>query len=193
MSTFIQMPGCRECAIPFPKLAVESEQCARCIKKLECNGDAERIEQIQQWKQCSRCGHSASGMVMDVSRCFFCASPEPEPRTPKGKHTEIISLDSSPGSIQELYEHDLVAKRNEIRSSDIRYKGDKTPKIALVPGKHSFGSHDKFINIKSEGTKGHQALEISARQKATNHKAGINVVIQLVFSKLFSESELRTM
>jgi hypothetical protein len=179
----LPMTGCIDCAVPFPRLPPSTNKCARCIKIEQCGDDEDKIAAIQRWKQCGRCGHSSLAMIMNVNRCTFCASSSPERRQ---KQPVVIDLSSTPDKMEQKYEEQMQTKRAQVKTSDIRYKGEKQEKVALFAGKNAFGNHNAIIPVKSEGQKSHKELEADARQKAANHKAGINVVIELSYSKNYS-------
>jgi len=141
----ITMPGCISCAIAFPHLPKNKTKCYRCILIDQCSQDDNEITAIQNQKQCQRCGYTAQLMPMNVTHCAFCPEVTPPPSAPKGGIEDpIIDLDSTPdrgSSMYNKYEHALQHKRNEVKTSDKRYKGDKTPKLELTSGKTSFGAH----------------------------------------------------
>jgi len=186
------MPGCISCAIAFPHLPKNKTKCFRCILIEQCSQEDDEIAAIQNQKQCQRCGYTTKLMPANVAHCAFCPEVTPPPTTPKGKIDDpIIDLDSTPdrnSMMYQKYENDLRYKRNEVKTSDKRYKGDKLPKVELTRGKTSFGAYQGKCNIFAEEEIPHHQKERKARERAANHAAGITVVIQVIYAKELNES-----
>lgn len=126
------------------------------------------MESIRKWKQCRQCGYSTAFMTENKSSCGIC-----QKRAHTPENVIEISPSSTPGTIpagiKEKFEAGMRHYREEVRSTDVRVKGDKKPKIEVVAARQSFGNS-------SSAKSSHQQLEKRAKAKAFS-KANDSVLV----------------